>query len=114
VVCAGRRARASSARGLYGELHLIPFAGVRSTGEPLHAGAPALLRGGVAQLKPELHRLGGHLHCRLRRVPEDRAPLGRVARPLPGEGVLPLQQVKKVHHTIRACGYTLLLRSGHS
>jgi hypothetical protein len=57
-----------AAAGVRGQLHPFPRAGVWDAGEPLHAGAPALLRGGASQLQPQLHRAGGHFRGGLRGV----------------------------------------------
>jgi hypothetical protein len=47
------------------------MSGVWDAGEPLHAGAPALLRGGASQLQPQLHHAGGYFRGGLRGVSRD-------------------------------------------
>jgi len=72
------RSRSVPTAGVHRELRLLPRAGIWCAGEPLYAGDPAPLRGGVAQPQPQLHLAGRHLRSGVRGVLGDRPPLGFV------------------------------------
>jgi len=75
---AARGDRTESPRGLRRESRVTPRAGIQRPRRQIHAGAVRVLRGGAAQLRPQLHLAGGGLRRCLRGVSWDRSALGSV------------------------------------